>query len=72
MILVSANPRDRSNGTYTLVDQELLPLRRVVDLLGIPADERVEESIEAFVVPPLCAKDTTETLCFLTTGPEVR
>jgi hypothetical protein len=54
-----------------LVNEELLPLGRVEHFGRVLRDERVEEGVEALVVPPLGAQNPAEPLSLLTTGAEV-
>lgn len=55
-----------------LVDEELLPLRGVVHLGSVLADETVEKRIEALVVAPLGTQDAPEALRFLPARAKVR
>lgn len=45
--------------SVALVDEKLLSLGTIEHFLGVFRHQRVEEGIEAFVVSPLCPKDST-------------
>lgn len=61
-------------GYHHLIDEELLPLRRVEHLRGIARHERIEEGVEArgLAGTGLRPEDAAESLRLLPARPEVR